>query len=95
MTQALPTLPRVSGDRIRHELEAVLKESEPEKILQQLDELGILAAIHPALDADPALAKRLAAAREIEAANRTPLYFAAWLGALPKMIPLDGMSLTS
>lgn len=59
ISHALPLLDRVSGDRIRHELEAMLKEREPEKHLTRLGELGILKQIHPELDFDEKVGKQL------------------------------------
>jgi tRNA nucleotidyltransferase (CCA-adding enzyme) len=44
---ALPLLDRVSGDRIRHEIELILEEPAPEHALSRLDDLGVLRAIHP------------------------------------------------
>ncbi|MBN1310010.1 MAG: CBS domain-containing protein, partial [Anaerolineae bacterium] len=46
---ALPLLDKVSGDRIRHEIELILAEERPEHALCRLDELGALAAVHPSL----------------------------------------------
>lgn len=46
---ALDLLDRVSGDRIRHELTLIFQEAEPERCLARLEELGVLAQIHPAL----------------------------------------------
>ncbi|MBN1430100.1 MAG: CBS domain-containing protein [Anaerolineae bacterium] len=46
---ALPLLDKVSGDRIRHEIELILAEEKPEQALTRLGDLGVLAAIHPAL----------------------------------------------
>lgn len=46
---ALGLLPRVSGDRIRHELALILAEPEPLDALARLEALGILAALHPDL----------------------------------------------
>ncbi len=46
---ALPLLARVSGDRIRHELDYTLDEPTAPAILARLDALGILAAIDPNL----------------------------------------------
>ncbi len=46
---ALPHLTRVTAARIRHELDRTLQEDAPEKTLQRLDELGILAQLHPSL----------------------------------------------
>ncbi len=44
-----PLLERVSGDRIRHELDRVLDEPNAAGILARMEELGLLKAIHPAL----------------------------------------------
>jgi tRNA nucleotidyltransferase (CCA-adding enzyme) len=46
---ALGLLDRVSGDRIRHELENVFTEPAAEAMFSRLDELGLLEAIHPGL----------------------------------------------
>jgi tRNA nucleotidyltransferase (CCA-adding enzyme) len=60
----LNMLKTISGDRIRHELELVLKEELPEKALQRAEELGVLAKLHPALKGDDWLLETFAAARE-------------------------------
>ncbi len=52
---ALPMLTRVSGERVRHELYLILREAEPERALCRLDELLVLAHIHPRLRCDTAL----------------------------------------
>lgn len=52
LSGALDLLDRVSGPRIRNELELILKEEQPEKALCRLNELGVLAHIHPALQCD-------------------------------------------
>jgi tRNA nucleotidyltransferase (CCA-adding enzyme) len=46
---ALPLLHRVSGDRIRHELEAIFEEPSPGDTLVRLQELEVLRHIHPDL----------------------------------------------
>ena len=46
---ALSMLGRVSAERIRHELYLILCEPEPEKVLCRLDDLDVLAQIHPRL----------------------------------------------
>lgn len=51
---AAPLLHRVSGDRIRHELEAIFAEPEPQNAMARLQELGLLAQIHPGLSWNPA-----------------------------------------
>ncbi|MCK4274715.1 MAG: CCA tRNA nucleotidyltransferase [Dehalococcoidales bacterium] len=57
-------LATVSGDRIRHELELVLKEELPEKALKHADKLGVLKKLHPSLKGDEWLAETFALARE-------------------------------
>jgi len=49
LREALPLLDRVSGDRIRNELDAIFQEQHLFKIMRRLDELGLLSAINPAL----------------------------------------------
>jgi tRNA nucleotidyltransferase (CCA-adding enzyme) len=57
-------LKTISGDRIRHELELVLKEELPEKALRRAFELGILSILHPSLEGDAWLADKFDTARE-------------------------------
>jgi tRNA nucleotidyltransferase (CCA-adding enzyme) len=52
IADALPLLKRVSGDRLRHELELIFREAEPERALRRLEELGVLRHIHPELHCD-------------------------------------------
>jgi tRNA nucleotidyltransferase (CCA-adding enzyme) len=46
---ALPYVQKLSAQRIRHELDLILDEPNAMSMLRQLDELGLLAAIHPSL----------------------------------------------
>jgi tRNA nucleotidyltransferase (CCA-adding enzyme) len=71
-------LDTISGDRIRHELERVLREEMPEKALQRAAELGALARLHPALKGDAWLAEKFARAREMSLPEPppAPLYLA-------------------
>jgi len=52
ISDALEWLDRVSGERIRQELDALFQEEEPQKPLQRLSELGVLGQIHPVLTWD-------------------------------------------
>jgi tRNA nucleotidyltransferase (CCA-adding enzyme) len=61
---ALPLLKRVSGDRIRHELELIFREDEPERALRRLEELGALGRIHPDLTCDRWLERKFRFLRE-------------------------------
>ena len=63
LERSIPMLDTISGDRIRHELELVLKERRPEKALTRAWELGILAKLHPSLKADTWLASKFRRAR--------------------------------
>lgn len=64
-------LDTISADRLRHELELILKEEQPERVLARADELGVLAKIHPALKGNSWLCKKFAEARKLS--KRTPL----------------------
>jgi tRNA nucleotidyltransferase (CCA-adding enzyme) len=52
IADALPLLDKVSGDRIRHEIEFILDEDAPEDAFCRLGELGVLELLHPALHFD-------------------------------------------
>ncbi len=69
----LPMLDTISGDRIRHELELVLREELPEKALRRASELGVLPKLHPALKGDGWLAEKFGQARKISSPNSPPL----------------------
>jgi len=64
IADALPLLKRVSGDRIRHELEQIFREAEPERALCRLDDLGVLAHIQPGLHCDKWLQTKYRTIRE-------------------------------
>ncbi len=61
---ALGLLARVSGERIRHELDLILQEEQPEKALCQLTDLGVLPQIHPGLRCDAWTVERFQRLRE-------------------------------
>jgi tRNA nucleotidyltransferase (CCA-adding enzyme) len=61
---------RVSGDRLRHELERILEEERPEKALRRADELGALQQLSPSLKGNGWLARRFKEAREISAREK-------------------------
>jgi tRNA nucleotidyltransferase (CCA-adding enzyme) len=64
IADALPLLKRVSGDRVRHELEQIFEEPEPERTLCRLEELDVLTQIHPSLRCDRWLRVKYRALRE-------------------------------
>ena len=72
----IPMLDTISGDRIRHEIELVLKEERPEKVLRRAGELEALARLHPSLKADGWLAAKFQQARRPSENITTDVYFA-------------------
>ena len=54
----------VSGDRLRHEIELILKEECPERMLLRGEELGVLSGLHPSLRGDGWIAERFEMARK-------------------------------
>ena len=82
MELALPLLARVSGDRIRHEIEHIFAEAAPETMLARLDELSVPGALHSAWNghADTWLAERFVEARERALWDELPaIYFGLWV----------------
>lgn len=65
-------LDTLSGDRIRHELELIMEEEQPERVLARAEELGVLAKMHPALKGNRWLCKKFADARKLSR-QRPPL----------------------
>ena len=74
----IPMLDTISGDRIRYELECILQEERPEKVLHRAEELNVLPRLHPALKGDGWLAKRFEQARQLTSPDPPPtgLYLA-------------------
>lgn len=58
-------LDTISGDRVRHELELILKEERPEKVLCRAEELGVLPKLSPTLKSRGRLAANFKQARQI------------------------------
>ncbi|MDE2952171.1 MAG: hypothetical protein OXT68_15580 [Chloroflexota bacterium] len=48
LREAIPVIQRLSGERIRHELDLILREEHPERIIADLSALDIFAQIHAA-----------------------------------------------
>jgi len=59
----IPMLDTISGDRIRYELECILREEHPEKVLRRAEELKVLPKLHPALKGDGWLTEKFGQAR--------------------------------
>jgi tRNA nucleotidyltransferase (CCA-adding enzyme) len=99
IARALPLLHRVSGDRIRHELEAIFGEPAPENALRRLQELEVLGQIHPDLRWNPDCANLIRRAREFvpdpkwglaEGGRGMVPPFSAWLAGHPRDV-LNGI----
>jgi len=58
-------LDTISGDRIRRELELILKEDCPERILERAEKLGVLQELHPSLRGNGWLAEKFSEARQL------------------------------
>ena len=65
LTDAIELLDRVSSARIRHELERILQEDEPEKALRRLDDLGVLRCLHPDLYFDGWVLRKFLSLRRV------------------------------
>ncbi len=61
----IPMLDTISGDRIRHEVELVLKEEFPEKVLHRAEELGVLKWLYPSLRGNGWLTEKFGQARQL------------------------------
>jgi len=66
-------LDTISGDRIRYELECILQEERPEKVLCRAEELNALSNLHPALKGDGWLAQKFEQARQLTSPNPPPI----------------------
>ena len=72
----VPMLDTISGDRIRHELELIFKEKQPEFVINRLGELKVLPRISPFLKGDGWIVKKFDKARRLKKPTQLPsLYF--------------------
>ncbi len=69
----IPRLDTISGDRIRHELELILAEEYPEKVLRRAEELSVLAELHTTLKGDGWLAGKFQQARQLSYPELPPV----------------------
>jgi tRNA nucleotidyltransferase (CCA-adding enzyme) len=67
---------RISGDRLRHEMERILEETYPEKVFYRADRLGVLSHLHPALEGNGWLGEHFDMARQMCSSTKidTKLY---------------------
>jgi tRNA nucleotidyltransferase (CCA-adding enzyme) len=98
---SLPMLDRVTGDRIRHEIELALHEAEPVPVMARLAEIGVMAQLHPELAWTetavlayrrlPPLLEESEWAELLEDDTATVVYFALWLLPLKVAVRRDVM----
>lgn len=85
----LPMLDTISGDRLRHELELVLREEKPEKALCRVDELNVLSRLHPLLRADRWISAMFERAREVTSSGLQ--LYKVYLALLTCRMTADGV----
>jgi tRNA nucleotidyltransferase (CCA-adding enzyme) len=72
----IPMLDTISSDRIRHELELIFKEKQPEFVINRLGELGVLQGISPFLKGDGWIVEKFDKARRLKKPTQLlSLYF--------------------
>lgn len=96
IASALPLLDRVSGERIRNEIELALNEANPILVMRRLDELGVMAQLHPDLcwqSQTEAVYARIPGYSDDplwgEVYRSSPavfFYFSAWLAPFPQLV---------
>ena len=96
IADALPMLDRVTGERIRHEIELALREADPVPVMERLAELDVMTQIHSGLSWGPEMAdafRRLSALLKVELwgdalQNESPasVRFALWLAPLEEAV---------
>jgi tRNA nucleotidyltransferase (CCA-adding enzyme) len=77
--EALNLLDRMTGERIRHELDHILDEDIRLPVLARLHALGLMKAIHPALPWDKEISKRMEALQDLDSTG--------WLQFMPGAQP--------
>jgi len=76
----IPMLDTISGDRIRHELELIFKEKQPEFVINRLGALGVLQGISPFLKGDGWIVEKFDKARRLKKPTQLPsLYFCLFI----------------
>ena len=71
---ARPLIDRVSGDRIRHEFNRIFEEEKVSRMMERLQELGVLTAIHPSLVWDGKLTRQVDAILRAESPSSWGLH---------------------
>jgi tRNA nucleotidyltransferase (CCA-adding enzyme) len=97
--EAIPLLNRVTGGRIRHEIDLILQESRPEAALARLQSFGALSQIDPELICDDWLCQRFRDARmhmkyEVWDLDENDMQFLYW-AALLHRVSASGLARTT
>jgi len=71
----IPMLRTISADRIRHELELILREKYPEHAIKRLGKLGVLQEISPSLNCDGWIAGKFDKARRLNKPGQLHLLY--------------------
>jgi len=82
IVSSLSLLDNVSGARIRHEIERILREELPEVVLARLNDIGVIEAIHSSMvdNVGEWLESKFVLAREYPLlSDIVPVYFGLWL----------------
>lgn len=93
IAEGLPMLERVTGERIRHEIELALREPDPVPVIERLQELDVLQQIDPGLTwgersaegfySLQELLSRQAWSDALQGESPASVYFALWMAPLP------------
>jgi len=96
LSEAIGYVEKVSGQRLRHELDLILSEEKAISMLKRLDALSLLRAIHPGLTFSDEIGRRMAGVKEslpehrwklpsqfAHLPSRLALAYLAWLGDQP------------
>ncbi len=74
----IPMLYTISGERLRYEIECILKEKYPERVLSRAYRLGVLGSLNPFIEFDSPKEEWFARSREMSSPN-TPSDLLYWL----------------
>jgi tRNA nucleotidyltransferase (CCA-adding enzyme) len=98
---ALPMLDRVTGSRIRHEVELALQESSPARTMERMDQLNVLTHIHPGLRWETETKEAFARVPQVQDStlwrslikkqSLAFIYFALWVAPLPEKVRREVM----
>ncbi|HZD10489.1 MAG TPA: hypothetical protein VE553_04035, partial [Candidatus Binatia bacterium] len=91
IADGLPMLERVSGERIRHEIELALREPDPIPVMERLAALGVWRQLNPALHWSATAARHFASLQRLmqhpvwrdalQEQSPASVYFALWMAS--------------